>query len=94
MLDPQLATMWCDGLIPERYLFDGRQPRITGRAWLGATGQEPWTFTLFLHTTVKRREEIDWAAHYPPENTTCWIAVDVTSRRIQFEPAAAVPNLK
>jgi hypothetical protein len=91
MPENRLRFLWCDGLIPEQYLLEGRSPCITGRAWIGnGPKQEEWGFTLFLNHPVGSPSEIDWASLLPPENVTRWLAVDPASKRIQIEPSAAV----
>jgi hypothetical protein len=94
MLDERVRDFWCDGLLPERYFFDGRRPRITGIAWLGQTGQEKWQFTLRLHRGVRNLATVDWAGHFPPWNVTRWISLDLERRRIEMEPTAAVADLR
>jgi len=85
--------LWCDGLSPSRYVLDDSAPRIIGVAWICNGPQEAeWEFTLFLPAAVGSRDEIDWAALLPADNVTRWLAFDVHAKRIQIEPAAAVPD--
>jgi hypothetical protein len=91
--DRSLRYLWCDGISPEAYVLQDSEPRITGRAWIGSSGQEVWQFTLFLPKCYTSRDEIDWVPLIPPNNVTCWVAVDVNRRRIEIEPAVAVPDL-
>jgi hypothetical protein len=89
----ELRYYWCDGLIPEQYLLGHSEPRITGQAWICySQRQEEWQFTLFLPAPVGSQDQIDWASLLPPENVTRWLAFDPGSKRIQFEPASAVPD--
>jgi hypothetical protein len=93
MADIKLRHLWCDGFIPERYVLDGSEPRITGRAWICCGPiQERWNFTLFLPYPITSRREVDWASLLPPENVTRWLALEERDKRIQVEPSAAVPD--
>lgn len=85
---------WCDGLGPSEYVLDGPAPRITGKAWI-CNGPKPslWRFVLLLPEPVSSREAIDWDALLPPENMTRWMSFDEERRYIEFEPAAATPDL-
>jgi hypothetical protein len=91
MSENHLRGLWCDGLVPTRFLLDDPTPRVTGTAWIcNGPRQAEWEFALFLPGPISSREEIDWRALLPAENVTRWLAVDVEGRRIQIEPAAAV----
>jgi hypothetical protein len=94
MPEKRLRRLWCDGFIPEAYLLDSESPCITGRAWIanGRSGQEQWKFTLFLRHPVGSRAEIEWDTLLPPDDVTRWLAVDTFGRRLEIEPAAAVPD--
>jgi hypothetical protein len=94
MQNRDLRHYWCDGLIPERYHLGDSEPRITGRTWIcyGAR-QEEWKFMLFLPAPVGSQDGVDWASLLPPENMTRWLAFDPDGKRIQIEPAVAVPDL-
>src|SRR5262245_54400936 len=93
MADNRLRFLWCDGFTPLEYLLDDSLPRITGRTWIcNGPKQEEFDFTLFLKALVDSRADVDWSALIPPTGVTRWIAVDVASRRIQFDPRAAVPD--
>lgn len=93
MSDNRLRSRWCDGFIPERYFLDGPSPRITGRAWLcNGSLQEEWLFTLFLHRAFGSPHEIEWQKLLPPEDVTRWLALDLTRKRIEIDPAAAVAD--
>jgi hypothetical protein len=93
MSENRLRFLWCDGFAQELYLLEGRLQRITGRAWIGdGRTQAEWQFTLLLLQPPRSREEIDWPALLPADHVTCWIAVDQRSKRIEMEPAAAVPD--
>jgi hypothetical protein len=86
-----LRFLWCDGFIPEQYLLDGPVPCITGRAWIcNGSLQEEWSFTLFLNQAVGSPKDIEWERLLPPEGVTRWLAVDLTGKRVEVEPSAAV----
>jgi hypothetical protein len=94
MSENHLRYLWCDGFIPQGYLLDDPTPRINGKAWIcNGRKQDLWDFILFLPHPVNSRNEIDWASLLPPENVTCWLALDQLSNRIQIEPTAAIPDL-
>lgn len=93
MSKTQLRGLWCDGIYPTQYLLDDPAPRILGRAWICASRQEQWNFTLFLPHTCESPAAVNWVALLPPENVTRWLALDAPGKRLQIEPAAAVPDL-
>ncbi|AMV29151.1 hypothetical protein VT84_32450 [Gemmata sp. SH-PL17] len=94
MADRHLRYLWCDGFGPERYHLGDFEPRITGHVWIcNGDKQDKWEFTLFLPHPIGSRDEIDWASLLPPGNVTRWLAFDSRGKRIQIEPAAAVPDL-
>ena len=85
-LEPEFAVTgegrfddyWCDGISPEEYFITGRRPRILGEAWV-CKGQEEmsqWKFELFLPHRVNSRDQIDWDALLPPDDSTGWLSVD------------------
>jgi hypothetical protein len=93
MVDRGLRYLWCDGFIPQQYLLSDPTPRIEGFAWIcKGQDQERWTFTLVLPRPVVSLEDIDWSSLIPPEEVTRWLALDDVGKRIQIEPAAAVPG--
>lgn len=93
MPENHLRCLWCDGFVPALYLLDGSMPRITGRAWIcNGRRQAEWDFTLLLPHPVKSWDEVDWASLLPPEDVTHWLAVDQRGKRIEIDPAAAVPD--
>jgi hypothetical protein len=88
-----MQYMWCDGLLPEQFLLDEPTPRIVGKAWIcNGPKQAEWKFTLFLPGPVASQAEIDWVALLPAEDVTRWLAFDPHGKRIEIEPAAAVPD--
>jgi hypothetical protein len=94
MADGHTRNFWCDGLAPYAWYLQDPTPKIVGVAWIGDdVNPKEWEFTLFLPGPVASREEIDWAALLPADNVTNWLAFDVESKRLQIEPAAAVPDL-
>ncbi len=91
--DNQLRCLWCDGFTPRQYHLDDPAPRVEGQAWIcKGSQQDEWEFTLFLPTGIGSRAEIPWASLLPPEDVTRWLALDRGRKRIQIEPAAAVPD--
>ncbi len=94
MTDKQLRRLWCDGFIPEQYILDDSRPRITGRAWIGSgtRDQSHWEFTLLLPQLAISPRELDWASLLPAENLIGWLAFDMRDRRIEIDPAIAVPD--
>jgi hypothetical protein len=95
MADKELQHFWCDGFSPHQYLFDDPVPRIVGRAWIvNVQHQEDWEFTLLLDRPYASREAIDWPSLLPPEDVTCWIALDRPCKRIQLEPSAAIRDFE
>ena len=94
MPERRLQFLWCDGFIPSEYILDGPAPNITGRVWIcNGPRQAEWEFTLLLPRPFRSREEIDWAALLPTENVTRWMSLDENGRRVEIEPAVAVPDL-
>ena len=92
---PDFRRFWCDGFIPSRYLLDGPQPRITGKAWIcNGPAQDEWDFVLVLPNAFGSREEIDWSALLPPKDVTRWMAFDEGRRYIEIDPSVAVPDLR
>jgi hypothetical protein len=90
-----LRFYWCDGFTPSDYHLDSPTPRISGRVWIvNGQVQGEWDFTLLLNRPIRSRSEIDWASLLPPDNVTKWLGVDLDRKRIEVEPAAAVPDLK
>lgn len=87
MEDKALRSLWCDGFIPEDYVFDDAAPRIAGRAWIcRGPQQDPWEFTLLLDQAVRAREDVHWEALLPPDEVTGWLDVDLLGRRIRIGP--------
>jgi hypothetical protein len=94
MADRYLQYLWCDGFIPVQYLLEDDPPQIIGRVWIcNDRKQDQWDFTLFLPAQVESRNANEWRALIPARDTTCWIAVDRDRKRLEVEPAAAVPDL-
>jgi len=93
MADRHLRHYWCDGFSPQQYHLDAPEPRIVGQAWIGSAPQaDEWEFVLFLNRPYNSRADIDWASLLPADDATRWMAVDIPGKRIQIEPAAAVPD--
>jgi hypothetical protein len=91
--DRELQYLWCDGFIPQEYLIDDALPRITGHAWIcSGRVQDKWKFTLLLPRPFSSREEIDWASLLPADDVTGWLSLDRHGRRMQMEPAIALPG--
>lgn len=90
----RIRNFWCDGITPRAYFLATPTPRIVGTAWIGQSpNTDEWEFTLFIPSAVESLDEIDWAALLPADNVTNWLAFDPDSKRLQIEPAAAVPDL-
>ena len=95
MLDGRLRGLWCDGVLLQTYLLDDPQPRILGIAWICTRQyQEQWDFELLLPRQFSSPDELNWDELSPPENMTRWLAIDQKQKKIQIEPAAAVPDLQ
>jgi hypothetical protein len=91
--DRRLQYLWCDGFTPVEYLVADARPRITGRAWIcNGPQQAEWDFILFLPHPLRSQEEIDWSALLPAKDVTRWLSVNESTRRIELEPGAAVPD--
>lgn len=85
--------LWCDGFDPELYELDQQPPCIRGKTWIeDGPGDHLWDFRLILNRSYSSIDEIDWASLLPADNVTRWIDVDLPSRSIEIEPAAAVPD--
>jgi hypothetical protein len=85
--------LWCDGFVPEQYVFSGSSPRIVGCAWIGnGPTQERWRFTLFIHGSVESAMALNWDALLPADDVTEWLAVDEGAKQLQIDPAAARPD--
>lgn len=94
MQDRSLRRIWCDGITPKSYCITGRRPRVIAEAWICfGLDQELWELTLKLPGRLKSKEEIDWAALFPPPNVTRWLSFDEERRRITIEPCAAIPDV-
>jgi hypothetical protein len=90
MPDDRLRFLWCDGLIPDDYILNGRSPSITGWAWIcNDRQQDQWQFRLFLNKGVSSLAGIDWLSLLPPENVTRWLAINFRAQQIQIVPLAA-----
>jgi hypothetical protein len=91
MEENSLRFLWCDGFIPQQYLVDDPDPRITGLAWIcNGPRQARWEFTLLLDHTVSTREDIQWDLLLPPDEVTGWLAVDLDGHRIRLTPSHAL----
>ncbi len=85
---------WCDGITPLLFTLDDPSPRVTGKAWIcNGSKQDQWDFTLLLNRSWRSPEDIEWASLLPPPDVTRWISFDEHERYIEFDPAAAVPDL-
>ena len=97
---PDLRRLWCDGFVPEDYALGGSDPTIRGHAWIGlgrvrgsrVEGQERWEFVLHLGPQATDRTSIDWSALLPPIDVTAWLVPDPVTKRLDMEPAAAIPD--
>jgi hypothetical protein len=94
MPDNQFRSLWCDGFIPEAYLFGDDPPKILGKVWIvKVQDQMQWRFEFYLPRKYYSVDEIGWDAMLPRTDTTKWLAVDWEKRLIQIEPSAALPDL-
>ncbi len=89
-----LRRLWCDGFIPEQYIFDDPSPRVLGRAWIGIGNwhQEEWKFTLLLDRFIRSCASVAWSDLLPPPDVTRWLTVDPIGKQLVVEPAVAVPD--
>ncbi|GIF72649.1 hypothetical protein [Asanoa siamensis] len=90
--DKDLRQFWCDGFVPEEYDLLAERPCIRGMAWCGPTGQDTWTFVLFLNPTVRHRDEIDWATLLPSDESTGWLTPDPTSRSLTIDQSISTAH--
>jgi hypothetical protein len=77
--------LWCDGFIPEAYLLDRVQGRITGVVWMGMgpRHQEAWKFTLVLPFSVSGRADIRWSDLLPASEASGWLVVAPEKKEIE-----------
>jgi hypothetical protein len=90
--DKRLRHYWCDGLVPDVYDVQADEPRISGLAYCGQTGQELWRFTLLLGRRVSSPAEVDWATLLPPRDVTAWLSVHEPERMLVLDPLSACPD--
>jgi hypothetical protein len=90
--DRTLRFMGCDGLIPEQYNLQAREPSIQGLAYCGQSGQERWQFTLLIGASAEGREHINWAALLPAEDVTGWLSPHPHAKTLVIDPLAAYPD--
>ena len=86
--------LWCDGFVPADYEISAQPPVIRGSVWigLGAGSQEQWGFTLILPRSFSERDPIDWSQLLPADDVTGWLSVELDARRLEVDPAAAIPD--
>lgn len=97
---PEVRRLWCDGFLPEAYVLGEADPTIRGQAWIGlgrvkgsmGERQERWEFVLHLEPQATDRASINWSSLLPPSDVTGWLATDPVAKRIDIDPAAAVPD--
>lgn len=95
MPERRLQYFWCDGFIPNEYVFDGSSPRIIGCCWIcNGAHQAPWDFALLLPRSIRSRKQIEWQSLLPPDKVTRWMSFDENRRYIEIEPSVAVPDLQ
>jgi hypothetical protein len=94
MREKELREIWCDGFIPEEFSAIGNRSRITGRVWtaFGRKSQECWGFVLNLGLQALDRDEVDWDALMPGENSTGWLSLDFKTKFVKISPLAAYPD--
>src|SRR5688572_589727 len=91
MQEQAFRPLWCDGFVPERYIFDDPVPRITGRAWIGAGSKEQheWAFTLHLEESTGTHNDISWSALLPSDGSSGWLTVDIEGQCLGIAPRVA-----
>lgn len=93
LLERHRRYWWCDGFVPEQYSLELPDPKITGHVWMcNGPQQELLLFTLFLNRAYHSHEEVVWSSLLPPEDVTCWLAIDEAGKAIQLEPSASIPD--
>jgi hypothetical protein len=88
MDDKALRRLWCDGLVPRRYLLDDEVPRITGYAWIvtGTSNDAQWDFVLFVSGPAPAQDAMEWSSLLPPDGATEWLEVDHHAKAIRIHP--------
>jgi len=86
--DRSLRLTWCDGLIPEEYNLQTREPSIRGLAYCGPSGQERWQFTLLIGSSVESLEQVDWTTLLPAEDVTSWLSPHPHEKTLVIDPLA------
>ena len=87
----QVAEFWCDGFAAEEYALTENPARLSGRMWLGRSGQDEWRFDLLLPGPIGSVDDVDWSELLPDEDVTGWLDIDVRAQRVTVTPASANP---
>ena len=87
--DHELCHYRCDGLVPDDYHLAGVEPRISGVAWCGQSGQEQWRFTLMTGQPATSREQINWPGLLPGDLLTGWMAPDPQNKTLRIDPLSS-----
>jgi hypothetical protein len=90
--DRSLRNLGCDGLIPEEYNLDAREPHIRGMARCGPSGQDLWGFTLLIGSGATSAANIDWSSLLPPDDVTGWLSPHLREQRLIIDPLSAYPD--
>jgi hypothetical protein len=88
-----LRYYWCDGLVPDGYDLDGAEPRISGLAWCGPSGQEPWRFTLLTGRQATSRDQVNWLALLPGDRLAGWLRPDPQNKTLRIDPLSGHDDL-
>jgi len=84
--DRRLRYYWCDGLVPEDYDLAGAEPRISGVAFCGQSGQERWRFSLVVGQESTSPRQVDWPALLPGGRLTGWLTPDTENKTLLIDP--------
>jgi hypothetical protein len=86
LADRRLRSCWCDGLLPEEYDLAGTEPRVSGVAFYGPSGQERWRFTLVVGQEAACPRQVDWSALLPSDRLTGWLTPDPENKTLRIDP--------
>jgi hypothetical protein len=84
---PRKLGLWCDGFIPENYIFDRMPNYITGVVWIGTgpRGQEKWKFVLMLPSSLSSPSDIAWSELLPAPEASGWLIVATEKKELEIE---------
>ena len=83
--------LWCDGFSPHEWADGGLHRSLRGSVWIGqgSSGQELWSFELFVSEGFNDIEEINWRDLLPPDDLTGWLSVNTREQRLEIWPSRA-----